>query len=289
MLTMSQTPSLHGFTARARSVVLALCAGGLLALAAPANAQVFGGSGYVPAPDPVMQRLQDRIESLEESLKASTGKAESLAFELNQAKQSADRANAAQQQMAQQLAAVTARLETLERMVVGDTGGSGAVALAPPPGQGGPVALTPTSGQQTPALQSRFDTASLPADEAEHVKQVRQYLLNGEFPSAQAAASAYLERYPKGPNASEAQYLLGEAYLYQEAYSEAAAAYGKLLSAYPKAAKGPEGLVKLARSMRLMGQKEQACKALGLMPRQFPNASQAAKTLADAEKSRSGC
>jgi tol-pal system protein YbgF len=242
---------------------------------------VFGGSGYVPAPDPVIQRLQDRVQTLEQSLQAATNKAESLAFDLNQARQGAERANAANQQLEQRVAALSARLEMLERMIVGETAGS--TVSTPAPNQGGPMVLGPGAGA------ARLDIAALPADEGEHIKLVRDLLLKGDFASAQSAASVYLERFPKGANASEAQYLLGESYLYQEAYAEAAAAYGKLLSGWPKAAKGPEGLVKLARSMRLMGQKDQACKALALMPRQFPNASQAAKTLADAEKSRAGC
>ena len=267
------------------AAVAVLSAGAAAPFAAPAQAQVFAGSGYVPAPDPVIQRLQDRVETLERSLQAATNKSETLAFELNQARQAAERANAASQQMDQRLAAMTARLEMLERMVVGETGGM-MTTSGPAPNQGGPMALGPAAGASSAA---RLDPSQLPSDEAEHVRMVRDLLLKGEFASAQSAASAYLERYPKGPNASEAQYLLGESYLYQEAYAEAAAAYGKLLSGWPKAAKGPEGLVKLARSMRLMGQKDQACKALALMPRQFPNASQAAKTLADAEKSRAGC
>lgn len=259
-----------------------LAAAGAAAIPA-ASAQVFGSQPYVPAPDPAVERLQSQVNALEAELRRTTGKVEQLTFSLNEARRIANEANAARLQNEKAIQDMTLRIGALERLAKGDAAELETVEPAP-----AAAGLT-SKPSGAPGGPAPAPAASLPTDETELLKTARNFLLQGDFPSAQTAANTFLARNPASDNASEAQYLLGEALLYQDNYADAAAAYGKLLSDYPKAAKGPESLVKLARSMRLLGEKADACKALALMPKQFPKASDAAKTMAKTERDRSGC
>jgi tol-pal system protein YbgF len=284
----------------AREAFLALLAGFAflatgLALAPPASSQVFSSAPYVAAPDPAVETLRSRLDALEGDLRKAIGRTEQLQFDLNQARKTAEDANAGRMKAEKAIEALTVRVEQLERLAGGDIASASSAASRPAEATvnlTGPGNLT---GPATPApaaddgLTSKVDISQLPSDEAGLMKEARNLLLAGDYPSAQGAFTAYLATYGKGENASEAQYMLGESLLYQGDYNAAASAYGKLLSDYPKAARGPEALVKLARSMRLMNKKSQACSALALMPKQFPKASDGAKQLAATEKQRSGC
>ena len=269
-----------------REAVLALLAASALAaaalLAAPsALGQVFSSTPYTAAPDPAVEQLRKRTEELESDLKRATDRSEKLAYDLSQTRKTAEEAKAA-------VAALTARIDALEN------GGGDAVAVtgaltAPSAASPGPSSGGAANASATQGLSNRVDASTLPQDEEGLLKEARNLLLDGNYPSAQQGFTAYLAKYSKGPNAHEAQYLLGESLLYQDNYSEAADAYGKLLSSYPKSPNGPNALVKLARSLRLMNKKADACKALSLMPQQFPKASDAAKQLASTERQRSNC
>ncbi len=282
-----QGPARSALAARAglfRSAVLAALILAPVAALPSASAQVFGQAPYAPAPDPAMDRLETRLDMLEAELRRVTGRNEQLSFDLAAARRLAEEAQ-------REVAALQARLSALE------AGGAPGVGAGPgdtlaAPSTGGPISLgsaASANAASNEALASRIDPASLPQDEGELLKEARNLLLEGDYPSAQRAFSHYLATHTQGPSAAEAQYLLGESLLYQGSYPEAAEAYGKLLSDHPDSSRGPEGLVKLARSMRLMDKKREACQALGLMSTRFPNASNAAKTLASTERSRAGC
>ncbi len=283
---MNQSPAFR-VALRAAFAALAL---GLSSQISTASAQVLGSAPYAPAPDPVLERMQSRVDTLENELRKTTGRIEQLGFQLNQANQTITKANDRNAQLEAQLQAMTARIDALEALARGDIDELSQAITEPTERY---VALTPgtTSGPAPApeAIASRVDVSTLPTDETELLKESRELLLSGNYPAAQQALSHYLQQHPKSANADSAQYLLGESLLYQENYADGATAYGTLLSAYPKSERGPEALVKLSRSMRLMGKKAEACQALGLMSGQFPNASQTAKTLAASEKSRAGC
>lgn len=260
-----------------------------------AAAQVLGQTPYVAQPDPVIERLTARVDTLEAELRTATGKAEQLAFQLSEANRKAEAADSATQELRGVISALAARIEALEAHARGETEELSYTDVGP---TGAPqeYLTVPSDGAATEqatgaptGLASRVNVSELPTDETELLKEARELLLSGDYPSAQQALSVYLDRHPKSPQADSAQYLYGESLLYQENFADAANAYGKLLSEYPGSDRGPEALVKLARSMRLMDKTSEACQALGLMSRQFPNASQTARTLAATERSRAGC
>jgi len=245
-------------------------AAGLLLSCPPAFAQVMSASPYLPAPDPAVERLSARLETLEAELRRVTGRLEQMGFELAEAARTAASAERAGADQAKALAELRERIDVLLATTTPDTAG-GAPAAAPA------------------AEKAVLNPDSLPQDEAGLLRESRNLLLEGDYPSAEAAFRRFLNLHPKSEQAAEAQYLLADSLLYQEAYAEAAEAYVRLLTAHETSPRAPEGLVKLARSMRLMGEKARACEALGQMKTRFPKASEAARTLAAAERSRAGC
>jgi septal ring factor EnvC (AmiA/AmiB activator) len=82
-------------------------------LAPRADAQVFSSQPYVAAPDPAVEQLRIRIETLEADLKRATDKAESLGAALGDARRVADDADAGRKRAETALAALTARVEAL--------------------------------------------------------------------------------------------------------------------------------------------------------------------------------
>jgi tol-pal system protein YbgF len=249
-------------------------------LAPRADAQVFSSQPYVAAPDPAVEQLRIRIETLEADLKRATDKAESLGAALGDARRVADDADAGRKRAETALNALTARVEALEDRLT-DAGLTSADANA-----SGAVSLTPAG----PAVAAQADAIALPEDEAAMFEQAKGMLLNdGNFPGAQAAFSTFLTKFPKSKQAGDAQYYLGESLLYQDNFTDAAAAYGKLIKDYPQSSNAPTGLVKLARSLRLLGNNTQACRTLSLMSSNFPKASAVAKQLASQERQQAKC
>ena len=249
-------------------------------LAPRADAQVFSSQPYVAAPDPAVEQLRIRIETLEADLKRATDKAESLGAALGDARRVADDADAGRKRAETALNALTSRVEALEDRLT-DAGLTSADANA-----SGAVSLTPAG----PAVAAQADAIALPEDEAAMFEQAKGMLLNdGNFPGAQAAFSTFLTKFPKSKQAGDAQYYLGESLLYQDNFTDAAAAYGKLIKDYPQSSNAPTGLVKLARSLRLLGNNTQACRTLSLMSSNFPKASAVAKQLASQERQQAKC
>ena len=250
---------------------------------APASAQVLGGGAYAPAPDPALSSLQNRMDALEADMRKAVGRAEQLNFELTQTKKTAEEANAGRLAAEKVIAALTIRIEALERLAHGDTA---AAANAAGPAE---ATVNLTAAPNSGAGAVKVDTSSFAQDEAGLFTQAKTFMLVPDYPSAQAAFQIFLKKYPKSDSLADAQYMLAESLLYQDNYNDAAEAYGKVLKAYPKSAHAPEAVAKLARAMRLMGKKPEACKALGLLASNYPKAGEPAKTIAATEKSRSGC
>ena len=284
----------------AREAILAILAGSAflaaaIAVAPRAEGQVFSSQPYVAAPDPAVEQLRRRIDSLEAELKRSTDRSERLAFELSQVRKQAEEASAGRKQAEESLADLQRRMRALENLAGVEPQPQSDASAAPASGpgdsrvqsaEGNTINLLPAV---TGGAASGAQSAGLPDDEEGLLKESKNLLLGGNYAGAQQGYTAFLARYGKSKNAHEAQYNLGESLLYQESYQEAAAAYGKLLSAYPNSPNGPNALVKLARSLRLLKKPADACKTLALMGKQFPKASASAKQLADAERQKANC
>jgi tol-pal system protein YbgF len=268
------------------------CVGALLAVAAVApraDAQVFSSQPYVAAPDPAVEQLRIRLEALEGDLRKAIDQTETLGAQLGDARRVADQADAGRRRAEAEIELLKDRVETLEDELQGMPRAAAGAPAAPAGGNTrsavNNAAPAPPPAPAAPAI----DQASLPQDEEGLFTESHALLIGGNFPGAEEAFSTFLDKYPKGKKAADAQYYLGESLLYQDNFADAAIAYGRLIKEYPTSANAPTGLVKLSRAMRLMDKRTEACKTLDLMNKQFPKASAVAKQMAAQERQLAKC
>ena len=269
--------------------MLALLAGfaflaAAIAVAPRAEGQVFSSQPYVAAPDPAVEELRNRLNALESDLKKATDRAERLAFDLANAKRTADEASAKSKQLETDVQTLKDKVEALQAIA----GGNPEEAAAARSVQAAETTINLVP-QSAGASAASVDVAQLPQDEEGLLKEAKNLLLGGNYPAAQQASTSFLAKYPKSKSASDAQYMLADSLLYQDNYQEAANAYGKLVSDYPKSDNAPSSLVKFARALRLLDKKTDACKTLDLMAKQYPKAPAAVKTMATSERQKASC
>lgn len=262
-------------------------------LGAPAPAADIGATDAA--------RLSLRLDQIETSLRDMTGQVERLQFELRQANQKLEN-----------FAADTDfRLRDLE-----GTGG-GQRSPAPNAATGAPAPLassapTPTEKPLSAAQQasvgtlggvtasappltpprslSSAATSGLPEGGPDAAyKYAMSFLRQGDYPSAEAAFTQFLETYGDTSLAGNAQYWLGETYYVREQYQDAARAFLTGYQTYASSPKAPDSLLKLGITLAALGQTQDACLTLAEVPRTFPSAPQSVKARAEQERSRAGC
>jgi tol-pal system protein YbgF len=150
-----------------------------------------------------------------------------------------------------------------------------------PPGGGGPrTAAAPPPG----AGQGESD---VPPQQL--YEQAYGFLLQKDYGSAETGFDDFLKRHPNHQLAGNAQYWLGESYYVRGQYRAAAGAFLKGYQTYAKSQKASESLLKLAMSLQRLGQKDAACSSFNELATKFPNPPAHVKSIAQAERQRSGC
>ena len=107
--------------------------------------------------------------------------------------------------------------------------------------------------------------------------------------AAEAGFEDFLKRHPNHQLAGNAQYWLGETFYVRGQYRAAAAAFLKGYQTYTRSPKAPESLLKLAMSLQRLGQKDAACSSYSELATKYPNPPAHVKSIAQAERQRSGC
>jgi tol-pal system protein YbgF len=204
-----------------------------------------------------------------------------------------------------QIRALAAQLESLQEEVRGLAGrgggagqapsGFGSVTVAPEGPKDDLDRVFPPAAAATPPARGPASPQSGPAT-AEAEPQPQQlyeraygYLLQKDYSTAETSFDDFLKRHPTHPLAGNAQYWLGETYYVRGQYRPAAAAFLKGYQDYVKSQKAPESLLKLAMSLQRLGQKDAACSSYSEFATKFPNPPAHIKSLAQAERQRSGC
>src|SRR5262245_25801678 len=212
-----------------------------------------------------------------------------------------------------QIRALAAQLENLQEQLRGrpdgggrpaggrrsaPAGGFGAVTVAPespkdeldrvfPPAAAAAAARVPPPASPSPAPGSA-DTDGEPQPQQLY-ERAYGYLLQKDYGTAETSFEDFLKRNPTHPLAGNAQYWLGETYFVRGQYRPAAAAFLKGYQDYAKSQKAPESLLKLAMSLQRLGQKDAACSSYTEFATKFPSPPAHIKSLAQAERQRSGC
>ena len=276
------------FLPAAAAVMLAVSAPG------PAHAQ----SGF---------QTDQRLDAMQDQMRQLNGRIEELTNEVNQLKAQLERQASDNDVRFQQLQG-GGRGGTTSLTPPGPPGTASA-ELPPqpkqPPGAGADLSQAPSrSGnlgtlagpgprqqQEPPPPQTAAAGAgALPAGNAQDQYNYAMGLLTqANYPAAEQAMRAFVQRYPKDPLAGNAQYWLGETFYVRKDYGNAATAFAQGYEKYPKGPKAADDLLKLGMSLTALNQKADACKAYARLERDFPAPPQSIKERVNAEKQRAGC
>jgi tol-pal system protein YbgF len=159
------------------------------------------------------------------------------------------------------------------------TEGQAAAPGFPPPsvGAGGSLGVLPRAGE-APQLavgeQAEFEAAKTAYEAGRHDEAITKL-------------TAFLEAYPVGPLAAEAQQMKADALASEGNWREAARTYLDAFSGAPDAPQAPQALHGLAVSLARLGQTEEACLTLTEVDIRYPG-SAVASDVADTRRSL-GC
>ncbi len=115
------------------------------------------------------------------------------------------------------------------------------------------------------------------------------HVLAGDYAQAEQEFRDYLDIFPKGEKAADANFWMGEAQYSQGKFSDSAKTFLNAHQAFSSSPKAPEMLLKLGMSLAQLDNKETACATLREVGKRYPNASSAVKGKVKSEQSRLAC
>lgn len=292
--------------------------------AAPAQAQLFGPSdeevaheqsqddqltqlkGRLDQDASRLQQLEDKVQSLTQSLTQATGANEELNHQLTLLNDKLDRQ---QKDFAYRLCMLSAQQLGAASDDQGLNCAAAGAGGAPAPRDLTSSRLTP--GTTLPPLDSAsqnnnggFNTApqrgrppgtlgtlsssapsQLQAGNSAQFDTAMNLLAKAQYAEASAAFRAYADANPDDQDLSpQAVYWVGNIAFVRQDYPAAARNFAELLKKYPDSSRSPDGMLKLGQSLLAEGQTSGGCTTLGLLSKKYPKAS--ASTLAAAAGAR---
>ncbi len=150
------------------------------------------------------------------------------------------------------------------------------------------------SNAQADAAQHGADdtvVAALPQtnDPEELYRNAYQFILSGEYSTAETGFRDHIARFPQDARAPDAHFWLGEALLGQKKYRDAAEVFLGASKDYPNAKKGPDMLLKLGIALVGLNQRDVACATFGEVGKRYPDASGALKARVKQEATLAAC
>lgn len=310
-------------TRRAESLAFALLLSAVFA-AVPARAQIFGPSDEEIAREKAqddqlaklsaqaaqdrsqIQDLEDKVQSLTQSLAQATGANEELSHQLSLMSQKLDRA---QKDFAYRLCMLSAQQlgassddQGLNCAAEGSAGGPAATPAAGAPTRLAPgsslAPLGPDNGSNVgpgrpPGTLGTLSSGPSPtlapapaaAGNTGQFDAAMNLLARAQYAEASAAFRAYADAHPDDEDlSSQAIYWVGDIAYVQHDYQGAARAFAEELKKYPDAGRSPDAMLKLGQALVAEGQTSGGCTTFTLLKKKYPNASQS--TLAAAEGAR---
>ena len=114
-------------------------------------------------------------------------------------------------------------------------------------------------------------------------------VLSGDYKAAEKGFERYIQGYPKGTKAADANFWLGEAQYSQGKFTDSAKTFLNAHQTYSKSPKAPEMLLKLGMSLAALDNKETACATLREVPKRYPSASKTVLGKVTSEQKRLSC
>lgn len=133
--------------------------------------------------------------------------------------------------------------------------------------------------------------AALPStdDPDELYRNSYEFILSGDYPTAEAGFRDHIARFPADPKSPDAHYWLGESLLGQQKFRDAAEVFLAASKEYSTAAKAPDMLLKLGVSLKSLNQHDVACATFKEVGKRYPNASDALKKRVKQEQALAAC
>lgn len=247
-----------------------------------------------------MAQLEARLTTLEEELRAATGKIEELSYKIDQVGQRLDKlvgdvdyrlgalekareapaaqdepapGGASQPLVAPKVSAAPAP-PSVQTMSPGEAAGIGAKA-APAPAEKTPTA-SPAASAAKGTPQQRYDHAF-------------DLLRQSKYDEAATALREFLETSGDDSLAGNARYWLGETYYVREDFKTAAQIFIEGYQKNPKSAKAPDTLLKLGMSLAKIDKKNEACVTFAKLLADFPKMPEALGKRVAKERQSNGC
>lgn len=142
---------------------------------------------------------------------------------------------------------------------------SGATGSGAPP-------VRPDASPEQDAVESARPVADA-GERQEAYDRAFAKLRNGEYAAAAEAFRAFLDDFPDGPLADNAQYWLGEAYYVTGNFDIGLNAFQEVLDRFPQSPKAPDALLKLGFCYFELEQWDQARETLEQVRERYPDSS----------------
>ena len=265
-----------------------LLAGLVLAAPSIADAQRYDprGSDPVAGVDPYRERVEVRLNAMENELRSVTGKVEDMTYNVRRLQDRLDKL----------VADVDFRLTSIERALREGGGAAspaagGATSPAASSGGGERPADTLSAGTRPPATEQRPQAnVTLPGGSAmDQYAFAQQLMSQTRYAEAESAFKQFIQKHPDGQLADNARYWLAETYYVRREYPEAASMFLESYQKAPSGSKAPDNLLKLGLSLSALQKKQEACVALDKLLRDHANADSRIRQRADQERSQLAC
>lgn len=258
------------------------------------------------------QAVDPRVAQLEEQVRQLTGTLEELNFQILQMQDQLRRMQEDNELRFQELeerrsdAGGAATPQPSRDHAAADTGNNalpgveGGQVLGEPPHDFGTIIFdgdgNVVGGVSEPLDQDRppaDDTtvAALPSgnDADELYRNAYEFILSGDYGTAEAGLRDLIERFPQSEHAADAHFWLGEALLAQDRPHEAAETFLTASRDFPQARRAPDTLFKLGMSLAAMNQRDVACATFSEVGQRYPQASEALVARIRQEQARLSC
>lgn len=147
----------------------------------------------------------------------------------------------------------------------------GSVVMEEPEVRGPVDAGVALQGIESDALQTQEPVIADPAAERAAYDAAFEALKNGQYAEAARRFQSFLERFPDGEYAPNAQYWLGESYYVTQNYQIALDAFETLLARFPNSNKVPDALLKVGYSHYELRNWTQAEDTLNQVVQSYPD------------------
>lgn len=304
-----------------RKVLIGLLGAAVMAASAvPASAQYLQEYTTPTAPPSgaALNRVNERIDQLEQQLRTMTGTIEQNEYTIQQMKTNQEKELGDMKRILQDLqvrlnssgaasadtttssassaTTTTAKAETPTTLTTTTTATTApsdetatAVTASGTTPEADPNGALATAPSVKPLGSVTADGSAQPGTPESEYETAYKLLSDKDYTGAQTAFAKFVKAHPNHDLAGNAQYWLGESYYARKDYKNAARVFAEGYQKYRKAPKAADNLVKLGLSLQALGSKDDACVTFQQFKKEYADAPASLKTRADTEIKKLSC